>query len=63
MRRDQKNKNSHDNCLITCMFTGLLFNTEDMKKDKVQVPQQKGIMGLYCIALGFIGKDEEYNPK
>ena len=45
------------------MFTGLLFNTEDMKKDKVQVPQRNGIMSLYCIALGFIGKDEEYNPK
>ena len=37
MQRDKKNKNTHVNCLITYMFTGLLFTTEDMKK--VQVPQ------------------------
>ena len=41
MRRDWKNKNSHVICLITFMFTGLLFVTEDMKKKiKVQVPQR-----------------------
>ena len=27
-----ENKNSHVNCLITYMFTGLLLTTEDMKK-------------------------------
>ena len=35
MQRDQKNKNSHVNCLITYMFTDF----ESEKKDKVQVPQ------------------------
>ena len=42
------------NCLITNMFTGLLFTTGDMKKDKVQVPQQNEMLSLYCTALGFI---------
>ena len=32
MRRDWKNKNSHVNSLITFMFTGLLFITDDTKK-------------------------------
>ena len=32
--REQKNKNSYVNCLITYMFTDLLFTTEDMKKIK-----------------------------
>ena len=41
------------------MFTGL----EQEKKDKVQVPQQNEMLSLYCIALGFISKKEEYNPK
>ena len=36
MRRDQKN--SHVNCLITYKFTDLLFATENVKKEKVQVP-------------------------
>ena len=49
--------------LITYMFRGLLFTTEDMKEDKVQVPQQNEMLSLYCTALGFISKNEEYNPK
>ena len=36
---DIRKKNSHVNCFITYMFTGILFTTEDMKKDEVQVPQ------------------------
>ena len=57
MQRDQKNKNSFVNCLITCSWA---FN---MKKDKVQVPQQNKMLTLYFTALGFITKVEEYNPK
>ena len=35
-----------------------------MKKDKVQqVPQQNEMLSLYCTAIGFISKNEEYNPK
>ena len=41
------------------MFTGLHHG----KKDRVQVPQQNEIRSLYCAALGFISKNEEYNPK
>ena len=33
------------------------------KKDKVQVPQRNEMLSLYCTAFGFIGKNEEYNPK
>ena len=44
------------------MFTSLLFASEDMKKDKVQVPQQNEMLSLYYPALGFISKNEEYNP-
>ena len=47
------------NCLITYLFPGL----EHEKKDKVQVPQQNEMLNLYCTALGFTGKNEEYNPK
>ena len=57
MQRDQKNKNSLVNCLITCSWA---FN---MKKDKVQEPQQSKMLTLYFTALGFITKVEEYNPK
>ena len=32
------------------------------KKKKVQEPQQNGMLS-YCIAIGFISKNEEYNPK
>ena len=46
-RRDQKNKNSHANCLITYMFTGL----EHEKKDKVQVPQRKVYTVLHLVLL------------
>ena len=42
------------------MFTGLLFTTEDMKKDKVQVPQKIEMPSSYCTVLGFISKNEEY---
>ena len=64
MRRDKKNKNSHVNSLITYMFTGLLFTTEDIKKRKkyIQVTQRNEMLSLYCTALGFISKNE-YNPK
>ena len=27
-----ENKNAHLNCLVSYIFTGLLFTTEDMKK-------------------------------
>ena len=33
------------------------------KKDKVQVPQQNEMLNFYCTALGFINKNEEYNPE
>ena len=39
------------------MFTGL----EHRKKDKVQAPQGNEMPSLYCIALGFIIKNEEYD--
>ena len=44
------------------MFTGLLSTTEDMnkKKDKVQLPQQNEMLSLYCSAVDFISKNEEY---
>ena len=45
------------NCLITYMFKGL----EHGKKDKVQAPQGNEMPSLYCIALGFIIKNEEYD--
>ena len=41
------------------MFMGL----EQEKKDKVKVPQQIEMLSLYCTALCFISKKEEYNPK
>ena len=43
------------------MFTGLLFTNEDPKK--VQVPRQNEMLSLYCTALGFVSKNEEYNPE
>ena len=51
------------NCLIMYMFMGLLFTTEDMKKDKVKVPQQNEMLSSYFTALGFISINEEYNPE
>ena len=42
------------------MFTGLLFTTGAMKKDKLQVPQQKQMLSLYRTALGFISKNDKY---
>ena len=47
------------NCLFTYMFTGLEYD----KKDNVQVPQRNEMPSLYCTALGFISKNEKYNPK
>ena len=38
------------------MLTGLLFTTEDIKKDKLQVPQRNEMLSLFCPALGFISK-------
>ena len=38
------------------MFTGLLFTTEDMKKNKLQGTQRNEMLSLYCTALGFITK-------
>ena len=49
---------------LPVMFTGLLFTTKDMKKkkkDKGQVLQRNKMLSLYCTALGFISKNEEYN--
>ena len=43
------------------MFTGLEHKKK--RKDKVQVPQQNEMQSLYCAALGFISKNEEYNPE
>ena len=48
------------NCFITYIFTGLLFTTEEMKKDEVQVPLQNEMLTLYCTALGFVSKNEKY---
>ena len=58
--RDQKNKNSHVNCLITYMFTDLEY---EKKRDKVQVTQRNKMLSLYYTALGFISKNKEYNPE
>ena len=33
------------------------------KKDKLQVPQRNEMLSLYCTALGFVNKNEEYNSK
>ena len=41
------------------MFTDL----EHQKKDKVKVPQRNEMVSLYCSALGFVSKNEEYNPE
>ena len=49
------------NGVITYIFMGLLFTTEDMKK--VQVPQWNEMLSLYHTALGLVSKNEEYNPK
>ena len=45
--------------LLTCSQ-----NLEYVKKrDKVQVPQGNKMLSLYYTALGFISKNEEYNPE
>ena len=33
------------------------------KKDEVHVPQRNEVLSLYCTALGFISKNEKYNPE
>ena len=48
------------NCLVIYMFMGLLFNTEDIKKDIVQMPQRNEMVSLYSTALVFFRKNEEY---
>ena len=45
------------NCFITYMFTGL----EHEKKIKYKCLNE--MLSLYCTALGFVSKNEEYNPK
>ena len=40
--------------LLTCSWV------LNMKK---KLPQQNEMQSLYCTALGFISKNEEYNPK
>ena len=45
------------------MFKSLLFTTEDMKKDEVQVPRRNEMLSLYCTALGSVSNNEEHNPE
>ena len=47
------------NYLITYMFTGL----EQEKKISASTSMKWNAKFLYCTALGFITKNEEYNPK
>ena len=51
MGRDQKNKHSHVNCVISYVFMGL----EHEKKEDV--------MKFINAALGLNSKNEEYYPK
>ena len=44
------------------MFTDLQ-GLEHEKKDKVQLPPRNEMLSLYSTSLGFISKNEEYNPK
>ena len=50
-------------------ITKLLRNAERLEKnsheqkDKVQKPRRNEMLSLYCTKLGFISKNEEYNPK
>ena len=47
------------NCLIT--YSRAFFSTlKTWQKDKVQVPQRNEMLSLYCIALGFISKNKEF---
>ena len=41
----------------------MFMSLEHEKKDKVQKPQQNEILSLYCAVLGFISKNEEYDPE
>ena len=41
---------------------GILFATKDMKKRK-NTSASTNEMLSYCTALGFISKNEEYNPE
>ena len=47
--------------LLVCL-RAFFSPVKTWKKIKVQVPQQNEILSLYCPALGFISKNEEYNP-
>ena len=57
MWRDQK-KNSHVNCLITCLQT-LNIN----KKRQSRSASTNEMLSLYCTALGFISENKAYNPE
>ena len=48
------------NCLITFLLTGL---KHEKKKIKCKCPNKIKMLRLYCTALGFISKNEEYNPE
>ena len=41
----------------------MFMGHEHEKKDKVQVLHQNEMLSLYCTALHFISRNEEYNPK
>ena len=36
------------------MLNDLFFTSENIKKDKIQVPQPNEIFSIYCIILGFM---------
>ena len=38
-------------------------NKNEIKQNTAQVPQRNEMLILYHTALGFISKNEEYNPK
>ena len=41
----------------------MFMDIEHEKKDEVHVPQRNEVLSLYCTALGFISKNEKYNPE
>ena len=48
------------------MWTVWLFTCSqalNIKKDKMYVLKRNEMLNLYCTALGFISKNEEYNPE
>ena len=40
-----------------------MFMGFECEKNTVQVPQPKEMLNLYYTAIGFISKNEEYNPE